>query len=74
MDLSAEKLSPHRVLGAIQRPQYDPFPDEPGPLHPHEPVLAADMVLSVRVRSVPDTAATTTATVAADFGSEQRFQ
>lgn len=70
MDLPAEKLSPHRLLGAVQRPQHDPFPDESLPLHPHEPVLAADMVLHVRVRSVPDAATAPAAADETNFGDE----
>lgn len=71
MDLPAEKLSAHRMLGAVQRPQYDPFSDESLSLHPHEPVLSADMVLHVRVRGVPDAAtATAAATVETNFGGE----
>lgn len=75
VDMPAEKLSPHWLLGAVQRPQYDALSNEPHPLHPHEPVLSKDMVLLVRVRSVPG-AATTTATAAAEtnLGGEQRFE
>lgn len=75
MDLPTEKLSAHWVLGAIQRSQYNSFPDESHPLHSHELVVATDMVLSVRVRGVPGTAATTTATAAKTYLSgEQRFE
>lgn len=68
LDLPAEKLSPHRLLGAVQRPQHVPFPDESLSLHPHEPVLSADMVLHVRVRGVPDAATATAAADETNFG------
>lgn len=71
MDLPAEKLSSHWLLGTVQRPQHDPFPDESLSLHPHEPVLSADMVLHVRVRGVPDAATATTAAVETNFGGQQ---
>lgn len=70
MDLPAKKLSPHRLLGTVQRPQYDPFSNESLSLHPHEPVISADMVLHVRVRSVPDAAAATATATETDVGGE----
>lgn len=69
VDMSAEELPAYWLFGAVQRPQYDPLPDESVALYPHEPVLAANLVLSVRIRGVFSSSAA--AAAPADLGGEQ---